>query len=135
MTTFATNQGGQYRHDGVSIATSINGGGNGYYVGWNYPGDWYHYTVKVQSKATYIVAISVASAAAPSGTIGTLHIEDNTGANLTGELHIPVTGSWNSNWLTLETKMQLPAGANLLKVVIDTGNGSINFDHMTFTAI
>jgi outer membrane protein assembly factor BamB len=134
MTTYTTNQGGQYRQDGVSIGTANNAGGNGFFVGWNYPGDWYHYTVNVQAAATYTVMISVASAYTPSAAvIGTFHIENKSGVNLTGEVQVPETGSWDSNWVTVNASMALPAGPNLLKVVIDSGPGSINFDHMTFT--
>jgi outer membrane protein assembly factor BamB len=132
QTNFATNQGGQYRQDGVSIGAANNAGGNGFFVGWSYPGNWYRYTVNVQTSATYSVAIAVASAYASSGIIGTFHIEDKSGANLTGEVQVPVTGSWDSAWTTVNTTMPLPAGRNILKVVIDSGTGSINLDHMTF---
>jgi hypothetical protein len=131
-TTVTTNQGGQYRHDGVSIASAVNApGGNGYYVGWNDAGDWYHYTVSVQSSATYGVGIVFDSGTTGSAE-GTFHIEDKTGKNLTGEISVPATGSWNSNWKALKTSVALSAGANVLKVVIDSGQGLFNLNFMNF---
>jgi hypothetical protein len=131
-TTVTTNLGGQYRQDGVGIASSVNGGGNGFYVGWSVVGDWYRYSVNVQTTATYYVGVSVDSAATGS-VAGTFHIEDQTGRNLTGEVQVPTTGSYSANWVMVNAMAQLNAGANVLKVVIDSGSGLFNLNYMTFS--
>jgi hypothetical protein len=131
-TTVTTNLGGQYRQDGVGIASSVNGGGNGFYVGWNAVGDWYRYSVNVQTTATYYIGISVDSGATGS-VAGTFHIENQSGTNLTGEIPVPTTGSWNANWVIVNAAAPLSAGANVLKVVIDSGGGLFNLNDMTFS--
>lgn len=134
-TSVSSNAGGAYRQDGVGIARAFNAaGGNGYYVGWNEVGDWYKYTIDVQTTATYSVAITVNSGLARGVTAGTFHIEDQSGQNLTGEIQVPGTGSWDSIWTTVNTTLPLNAGSDFLKVVIDSGAGQFNLDYMTLTA-
>jgi outer membrane protein assembly factor BamB len=129
----SVNQGGQYRHDGVSMAVSTDPtGGNGYYVGWNEPGDWYDYTVNVKTAAAYTVLFRVASGATWLSVAGTFHVQDENGKNLTGSLSAPVTGGWDT-WTTVTGTMQLAAGNHMLRVVVDTGNGLYNFNYMIFS--
>ncbi|HEY0798610.1 MAG TPA: discoidin domain-containing protein, partial [Candidatus Baltobacteraceae bacterium] len=118
---------------GIASAVSASGG-NGFYVGWTDIGDWYRYTVNVQTAATYNLAISVDSGAASGSTAGTFHIEDQSGNNLTGEIHVSGTGSWNANWVTVNATMPLSAGVNFLKVVIDSGAGTFNLNYMILSA-
>jgi Glycosyl hydrolase catalytic core/Carbohydrate binding module (family 6) len=121
-----TNPGGQYRTDGVGIEKDTDtGNGNGFDVGWNNNGNWYKYSVKVQTGATYPVALRLAAS-----NLGTLHIEDETGINLTGEIPVSATGGFQS-WATFTSKIALTAGNHILKVVIDSGNGSFNLNDMT----
>jgi hypothetical protein len=130
-TTYQTNQGGKYRNGGVGIENCSDLiVGNGYEVGWNDDGNWYKYTVNVQSSATYNIAMRIASWAP-----GRLHIEDETGRNLTGTLTAPVTGALNV-YTTMVATATLSAGRHVLKVVIDYGNGiygAVNLNIMTFS--
>jgi glycosidase len=131
----STNNGGQYRtSEGVDIESSTDAstGGNGYDVGWVEPGEWMKYTVHVASAGAYAVNFRVASGVA-SGTAGTFHLEDETGANLTGAITVTSTGGWQ-NWVTVNGSVTLAAGNHVLNAVIDSGNGSFNLEYMSFTA-
>jgi glycosidase len=129
-----TNDGGAYRpSEGVDIepGTDSNGIGNGYDVGWVEPGEWAKYTVNVASSSGYTVNFRVASGTA-SGTAGSFHLEDETGANLTGAITVASTGGWQS-WTTLNGAVTLTAGNHVLRIVIDSGNGSFNLEYMSFS--
>jgi hypothetical protein len=121
-----TNPGGKYRNDGVGIEADRDAGnGNGFDVGWNANGNWYRYSVNVQSGGTYPVAFRLAA-----NSLGTLHIEDETGANLTSTVQVPASGGFQA-WATFTSSVPLSAGKHILKVVIDSGNGSFNLNDMT----
>jgi hypothetical protein len=119
------NQGGQYRtNDGVDIETTTDSGG-GYDVGWTVAGEWLKYTVNVQTAGTYSVSFRVASV---SGG-GSLHLLDQNGTNLTGNVTIPVTGGYQT-WTTVNATVTLSAGLQTLEVYEDTGN--VNLNYLTF---
>jgi len=129
--TDTTNNGGQYRtSDGVDIEACSDTGG-GYDVGWTQTGEWMKYTVNVQTTRSYSLTVRAASGIA-SGTAGTFHIEDETGANVSGAITVSSTGGWQT-WATLTGSASLTAGSHVLKVVIDSGAGSFNINSMTFT--
>ncbi len=131
--TDATNNGGKYRpSEGVDIeaSTDSNGVGNGFDVGWNQPGEWSKFTVKVAAAASYPVIFRVASGIA-SGTAGTFHVEDETGKNLTGEMTVSSTGGWQT-WVSLNGSATLSAGTHVLRLVLDSGNGTFNLEYMSF---
>jgi glycosidase/fibronectin type 3 domain-containing protein len=131
--TDTANDGGQYRtSEGVDIeaCTDGSGVGNGYNVGWTQPGEWMNYTVNAQTAKSYALSFRVASGIA-SGTAGTFHIENQAGTNLTGEITVSSTGGWQ-NWTTLTGSATLPAGQQVLKMVIDSGNGAFNLEYVTF---
>ena len=122
-----SNLGGKYRADGVGIESDgDNGNGNGYDVGWNSAGNWYKYSVNVQTSGTYPIAYRIA-ANSPSS----MHIEDETGKNLTGAVAINSTGGFQA-WATLRGTIALSGGSHVLKVLIDTpgGAGSFNLNDM-----
>lgn len=127
-----TNPGGAYRHDGVGIerTTDASSGGNGFDVGWNADGNWYRYSVLVSQSAHYVAGVRIASVK-PAGETATFHIEDETGANLTGSIAVPTTGGFQ-RWSTVSTALTLTAGKHVLKVAADTGHASFNFATMTF---
>jgi len=122
--TIPSNQGGQYRTDGVSIGTTADPGGIGYVVGWTTPGQWLKYTVNVASAGTYNVSVRAAS---PAG--GSVHIEDAFGTNLTGPIAIPNTGSYTT-FQAVTVPLALRAGTQVLRFVEDTGGYDLHY--MTF---
>ena len=111
------NSGGQYRTTAVDIEGSTDTGG-GYNVGWMFAGEWLAYTVNVGAAGTYDLEFRVAS----NGTGGTFHVEVG-GANVTGPLSVPDTGGWQT-WTTIRrTGVNLNAGSQVWRVVMDS-NGA-----------
>jgi hypothetical protein len=115
--TTAGNSGGVYRTDDVDIRRTTDSSGS-YNLKSVRAGEWLAYSVNVASAATYSVALRVAS----SGGGGTMHFTVD-GANVTGSITLPNTGSWDTWQTVTKTGVSLPAGAHLLKLVIDA-NGS-----------
>ena len=120
----ATNNGGQYRSDGVDIESCSEGG---YDVGWTGAGEWLKYTVNVATAGVYTASFRVASGA--SG--GSFHLQDGGGNNLTGSVAVPGTGGWQ-NWATVTANLTLPAGVQTLELYEDTGGYNLN--SMAFAA-
>jgi hypothetical protein len=115
--TTAGNSGGAYRTDDVDIRTTTDSSGR-YNLKSVRAGEWLVYSVNVASAGTYSVDFRLAS----SGGGGTVHLAVD-GVNVTGSIALPNTGGWNT-WKTVtKTGVALPAGAHLLKLVVDA-NGS-----------
>lgn len=121
------NSGGVFRSTDVDIEPASGGG---YNVGWIDAGEWLRYTVNVSSGGGYTMQARVASL----GAGGRFHVEAN-GANVTGSLAIPDTGGWQ-NWTTVSASVQLGAGQQTLRIVIDTSGtyAAGNIDRLQFTA-
>ena len=113
------NSGGQYRPtSNVDIAAASDATGN-YTLGWVGSGEWLKYSVSVAAAGQYDIEIRVASA----GAGGTFHIEVN-GTDVTGSLAVPNTGGWQT-WTTIRrTGVQLAAGPQLWRIVMDTRGAS-----------
>ncbi len=131
-----TVNGGQtgYRSDNNgNIHAGAGPGGNGYALGWSDTGDWYRYTVSVQTAGHFTAAFQVAS----GGAGGTFHLEDEAGSNLTGSLAAPNTGGWG-NWQTVTSSaFALSAGTHTLRLVEDANGPNpwvCDFDWFSFTA-
>jgi hypothetical protein len=116
--TTAGNSGGAYRSDDVDLAAASDTGG-GYKVKTAVAGEWLDYTVKVTSAGTYSLDARVCS----SGAGGTFHIEID-GVNVTGEMTVPNTGSWNSFTTITKAGVPLSAGTHVFRVVLDTDGAS-----------
>ncbi len=115
----AGNSGGAYRPTDVDIEP-IPGGG--YNVGWIAAGEWLKYTVAVAAAGTHTLEFRVAS----KGAGGTFHLEVN-GTNVTGPVSIPNTGGWQSYTTIRKTGLQLPAGVQVWRFVMDSAgpNGAV----------
>jgi hypothetical protein len=103
----------------------------GVFVGWTQADEWLEYTVNVTQAGTYTVQARVA--ADING--GTFHIEFN-GVDKTGPISIPYTGGWET-WKTVAvTNVQLSAGQQRMRLVIDAigeGNAAGNIDYIDFS--
>ncbi len=119
--TDAANSGGGYRSTGVDIELSSSGTPN---VGWVAPGEWLAYTVNLSAGGTYTAQFRVAS----YGPGGTFHLEAG-GADVTGPITVPDTGWWQT-WQTVSRTVTLPAGQQVLKLVMDSAGANAvgNFD-------
>ena len=129
--TTGGNSGGQYRATDVDIETTADATG-GFNIGWVYPGEWLKYTVNVPAAGAYTLEFRVA---APTGGGGTFHIEAN-GVNVTGPVGIPATGGWQT-WTTVtRAGINLSAGSQSWKLVVDAiGSsgfvGNLNYIRVT----
>jgi hypothetical protein len=123
------NAGGQYRATDVDIEQTSDGG-SGHNVGWASAGEWLNYSVNVTTAGTYDVEVRVASLTAG----GTFHIEVN-GANVTGPLSVPNTGSWKT-WTTVrKTGVALAAGPQLWRLVLDGNGASTSVGNFNFIRV
>jgi len=115
-----------YRTDGVDLETTSDTGG-GFDMGWTAAGQWFNYTVNVQTAGQYTLGFRVASA---SG--GSLHVQNSSGTNLTGSVSVPATGG-SQTWTTVNATATLPAGTQVLSVRQDTGGYNVNY--IAFTLV
>jgi hypothetical protein len=124
------NSGGLFRATDVDLQTTEDTNG-GYNVGWASAGEWLNYTVSVADPGTYTFEIRVAN---PAGG-AQFHLEWN-GANVTGALAVPNTGSWQA-WTTIAaSNITLSAGTHVLRLVMDraSSNGDVgNFNWIRVT--
>ncbi|HVR01367.1 MAG TPA: carbohydrate-binding protein [Polyangia bacterium] len=114
-----------YRSDGVDLETTTDTGG-GVDLGWTSGGQWFRYTVNVATAGAYTVSFRAASATAVGTNAGTLHLQNASGANLTGTVTVPGTGGWQT-WTTVNATATLPAGQQVLTVFQDSGGYNLNF--------
>lgn len=125
------NEGGAYRPTDVDLQSTLDGGG-GVNVGWARAGEWLEYTVNVAAAGAYTFEARVAS----PGVGGTFHVEMN-GADKTGALTLPATGSWQA-WQTITTAVTLDAGVQVMRLSFDSPNpngGSVgNFNYVRLAA-
>ncbi len=122
--TEASNLGGVYRTaEGVDIQSCTEGG---YNIGWSNAGEWLEYSVNVASAGSYQLQVRVAT----PNNAGSLHVEMN-GSNVTGSIAVPNTAGWQS-WQTVSKTVNLSAGQQVMRVVIE--QGGFNLNKLTFTS-
>jgi hypothetical protein len=121
----ASNNGGVYRpNEGVDLARTTDVSG-GYVVGWAGAAEWMRYTVNVATAGLYNVTFRIA------GWGGSLHLENQSGTNLTGVVNLPSTGGFD-NWTNVTiNNVSLAAGSQTLRLVIDAAG--FNLNHVAFT--
>jgi len=120
-----TNAGGKYRpNEGVDIEVCAAGGFN---TGWAKSGEWFAYTVNVAKTGNYKMTIYVATVA----DSGKLHVEFD-GKDKTGLIPVLNTGGYQ-NWKTVTKSVQLTAGIQVMKLVLDDANSGLNLDKVCFT--
>ncbi|MFC4102644.1 carbohydrate-binding protein [Paenibacillus xanthanilyticus] len=112
------NIGTEYRNDAVDIRR--NAGGS-YNVGWNATGEWLAYNVEIAEAGVYNV--DFVTATSMDGAKVRLWLDDAT--DLTGEVDIPNSVTWEDWATTTKQGVHLPAGAHTLKV--ETVKGDFDF--------
>jgi subtilisin family serine protease len=116
------NAGGVYRNDDADIS----GTPGNYYISDITAGEWLEYTVNVTTAGLYEIGLLIA-AENPGGCV---HIE-RVGADVTGPVAIPSTGS-STNYTTVYTLgLPLAVGWQTLRVHVE--NGGFNMDQLTFS--
>jgi hypothetical protein len=125
----AVNSGKAYRpSEAVDLQTTSDTGG-GYNLGWTNAAEWVKYTVNVAAAGIYSLTFRVAGTAA-----GRLHLESQSGANLTGAVYLTSTGGWQ-NWRNVTVNnVSLTAGVQTLKLVLDSGGFNLNYFTFNRTA-
>jgi hypothetical protein len=116
-----------YRSDGVDLEVCSDTGG-GVDLGWESPGQWFKYTVKVATAGTYTVSFRVA---APNAVTDAFHLSNASGTNLSGNVNVPATGGYQT-WTTVTANVTLPAGQQILTLNQDTGGGVWNINYASF---
>jgi beta-glucosidase-like glycosyl hydrolase len=120
-----------YRGDGVDLEATADTqdatGGGVDDMGWTAAGQWFKYTVQVATAGSYTVGFRVA---APAAVTDALHVENASGANLTGAVAVPGTGGYQT-WTTVTASVTLAAGAQTLTVKQDAAGFNLHF--LSFT--
>ena len=120
-----SNNGGDYRDTAVDVDQFFAG----HYVGWIDDGDWMEYTVNVAQAGTYEARFRVASQPG-SGTL----LLRAAGADITGVVPVPQTGSWTA-FTDLTRTVQLDAGTQVLRFENAGTPGRFNLDEFELTLI
>jgi hypothetical protein len=114
------NQGERYRLDtSVDIQDCSEGG---YDIGWIAAGEWLEYTVNIAKAGKYDITFRVGS---PEGE-GKLHLEFG-GVDKTGVLDTPKTGDWQKYTDLTARNVELKAGEQVIRLVIDAGSFNLNY--------
>ncbi len=117
----AGNSGTAFRTDDVDVEATTDAGA-GHNIGWTAAGEWMEYTVNVTAAGKYDFKARVAAMAAGKS----FHIELNN-ANITGAIAVPNTAGWQI-WQTVTvTGITLPAGKQILRIVLDTDGFNLNY--------
>jgi len=120
----ADNNGGAFRDaTGVDIEATSGGGFN---VGWLGSGEWMEYTVNVTQAGTYQMTARVAS---PTGNGAFRLLAD--GADVSGDVPVPVTGGWQS-WEPITHSIDLNAGEQVLRFEVRGTGDRFNIDSIEF---
>jgi hypothetical protein len=124
----AGNSGGQYRaSEGVDIVASTDAAGGGYVVNNFQSGEWLAYTVTVAAAGTYDFALRVAN---NMGAPTAFHLEVD-GVNVSGNVAVPVTGSWSTFQWAGKNAIALTPGKHTLKIVADQQYFNLNSIRVT----
>lgn len=126
------NLGGNNYRTGTGVDVGVGGDGVRQ-VGFTRAGEWLEYTVNLPAAGTFNVSAKVASL----GAGGAFHVEVD-GADKTGALGVPDTGSW-TNWRTVtKAGVALPAGRHVVRLAMNSVGSkgyTGNFDLLTFTPV
>lgn len=123
------NQGADYREPTQVDIEQRDDASNGHGIGWTRKGEWLVYSVDVEDAGEFILEIPVAS----NKTGGVFHIEFD-GNDVSGPIHVPDTGGWKTLNTIYVENVQLKAGKQQMKLVMDkvgeSGSiGDIDFVH------
>ncbi len=115
-----SNQGGSYRADGVDI---VGDSATGYKIGYTTAGEWLEYSVHIENAVALNWTARVSSGLDSSG----FHILLDSNLNITDQVIIPNTSSWDTYITITGITPTLPAGDHVLKVVIDRSYGNLDW--------
>ncbi|MEO0331449.1 MAG: Ig-like domain-containing protein, partial [Bacteroidota bacterium] len=119
----AVNNGGEYREQGVDIASSTTAP---YFVTSAVAGEWLEYTVRTPGDGYFQIQTVVSSGT----TAGSLWLEFN-GERPFGLVEIPATGA--DTWTTLSNNVSLAAGETTVRILVESGN--LDIDKFTISSL
>ena len=131
--TTPVNEGVDYRKETQVDIEQRDDASNGHGIGWTRKDEWIAYTVNVASDGKYSIDMPVAS----NKTGGVFHMEIK-GKDITGPIHVPDTGGWQTLKHISHKSVQLSKGVHTIKVVMDKQgpSGSIgDIDCFKFTLL
>lgn len=131
--TTPMNEGVDYRKKTQVDIEKRSDASNGHGIGWTRKDEWVTYTVNVAGDGKYSIDMPVAS----NKTGGIFHMEIK-GKDITGPIHIPDTGGWQTLKHINHKSIRLSKGVHTIKVVMDNEgpSGSIgDIDCFTFTLL
>lgn len=105
-------QGGNNLRATTGVETENSNGTDGN-IGYTNAGEWYEYTLNVQTSGVYSFTPRLSSAGG-----GTMHVEID-GLYKTGAMVINKTGSWGAYKDTLVANIPLQAGTRVMRIAID----------------
>ncbi len=120
-----TNQGGDYRTDGVDVDISNSGTTH---VGWTEVDEWMEYTITTPQQTS--VKLAIRSASQTNGGEIDIYLDNNL---LLESIQLPVTGGWDTWDITETVSVSIPAGAHVLQVKIK--QSGVNLDYIEFKEI
>jgi Glycosyl hydrolases family 16/Carbohydrate binding module (family 6)/Ricin-type beta-trefoil lectin domain-like len=114
--------GNNYRSDGVDLEVTTDTGG-GYDLGWTASGQYFRYTVNVETAGAYTVTFRVS---APGAVNDAFHLSNSSGTDLSGTVNVPATGGYQA-WTNVTATVTLPAGEQTLTLNQDNAAWNINY--------
>lgn len=120
-------QGGNNLRADTGVETENSNGSDGN-IGYTNAGEWYEYTVDVQTAGVYSLSMRMSSAGG-----GAIHFEFD-GENKTGSININKTGSWGAYKDTIVAQVPLKAGVQVMRVAIDRAGINLSSYKFTLTA-
>lgn len=120
-------QGGNNLRATTGVETENSNGTDGN-IGYTNAGEWYEYTIKVQTAGVYSFTPHLSSAGG-----GTMHVEID-GVDKTGAIKINKTGSWGTYKDTLVANIPLQAGIQVMRIAIDKAGMNLSSYKFALTA-
>jgi len=121
--TTSGNAGGVYRtSEDVDLIASGDTLGGGYVVNSFATGEWLAYTINVPVTGQYVVKLRASNNYASTSAFR-IQID---GAQVTGSIPVPMTGSWNAFQWVATPAITLSAGTRVLKVLADQQYFNLN---------
>lgn len=120
-------QGGNNLRAATGVETENSNGADGN-IGYTNAGEWYEYTIKVQTAGVYSFTPRLSSAGG-----GNMYVEID-GINKTGSIKINSTGSWGAYKDTLVANIPLQVGTQVMRIFIDKAGMNLSSYKFALTA-